>query len=330
MNNLYELIQKADNGDTEAKYKAAIHILYQMSAAENDIGTIDRAIGFLRDAAAQGYSMGEAAMELGNLYYHGKYIVQDYNRAVMWYRTACQKRHPFGFYCLGNCYYYGNGVIQNFAKAFDCFFKGGLTGCIDSYYRLGDMYKNGEFANRDLRFSLKLYEYVYDDEIKLYEKIRGYSDAFGAVCLRLGECYLYGIGVNRDIAKANKYFSEAKDEVVQAFKVDAKNSSLLQLMNDAPYPETTNENNNEASDDEYVTQTDIVDKKITQTPLDAYCYLVKNLLIAPKSNGGIYKKLSAAYSNLSCFEQDQVFIDFCLEKAEKILTDGNKKSGESV
>lgn len=182
--NLYELIKKADGGDAEAQYNAAYHILYDMELGENDAEIIGRAISFLRNSAMSGYCQGLAALELGDLYYHGKRIAKDYKQAVMWYRTAAQKRHPIAYYRLGNCYCYGYGVIEDYAKAF-VYFNKGAEGYINNFIRLADMYWNGQYVPQDKNFALTLYRYVYDEEIKFYEKHEMFSNAHGEVLKRL-------------------------------------------------------------------------------------------------------------------------------------------------
>ena len=192
MVNLLELINKAESGDPEAQYQAAYHILNEIALEENDKEIIKRAVDYYRKAAMNGYSQGLAALELGDLYYRGRYVVQDYRQAVMWYRTSTRKLHPIGYYCLGRCFYSGNGVKQDYAKAFDSFLKGALTRYINNYIMLGDMFKKGLFVERDHKFAAKLYQHVLDSEKELYEKNRIFSDAYGQVCLRLGECFLHG------------------------------------------------------------------------------------------------------------------------------------------
>ena len=157
MSNLYEMIKKADARDAEAQYNAADHILQKISLDKNnpdDKEIIARAIEYLRNAAMDGYFQGVAALELGEQYYSGQYIEKDYRQAVIWFRTATQKRHPIGYYRLGCCFYHGHGISQSYAKAFDSFFKGALTGYINNYIKLGDHKKDLVFID----YCLEKYE----------------------------------------------------------------------------------------------------------------------------------------------------------------------------
>ena len=231
MNNLPEIIKKAESGDPEAQYEAAIYILYEVKPDNSDAELVDRALGFLKNAAMSGYNGGEAALRLGH-FFDGNLPVQDYKQAVIWYRTATLKLEPMAYFFLGLCYYFGKGVEKDFAKAFDCFFKSATQNFINAYYMLGDMFKKGEFVEHDPVFAFKLYQYVSNDEMDLFEDY-DYKPTYPSICLRLGEAYLYGIGVERNIEKANHYFSEAKEYL--SHLVHDETPELLKLADDAPF-----------------------------------------------------------------------------------------------
>jgi TPR repeat protein len=236
MDNLYDLIKKADSGDTEAQYKAADYILHEIDLDDNESEIVEKVFSYLRNAAMSGFYHGVAALELGEQYLSGRHIEKDYKNAVMWFRAAILKKQPIGYYHLGCCFLRGLGVPQDFAKAFDSFLKGSLTGYINNTIMLGDMFKKGEFVNTDYEYAVRLYQHVFDSELDLYAKNDFYSIAYGQVCLRLGECYLNGNGVEKDIEEANYYYAEAKKHTEDEYWVEDENPYLLQLMNKAPFP----------------------------------------------------------------------------------------------
>ena len=235
MDNLYEMIKKADAGDVEAQSKAAHHILHELDLGENDKEIIAKAFDYLRNAAMSASYYGFAALELGEEYYSGRYIAKNYQQAVMWFRTAIQQEQPIGYYRLGKCFLCGHGVGQDYAKAFDSFLKGSLRGYINNSIRIGDMFKEGVFVDCDPEYAAKLYHHVFDTELDLYKKTNFWSDAYGQICLRLGECYLHGLGVAKDIEEANYFFAEAKEHSDGVHWLSDEKLSLLQLMYDAPY-----------------------------------------------------------------------------------------------
>jgi len=73
------------------------------------------ALGWYRKAADQGDAKAENSIAL--LYYQGQGVPQDYAEALRWYRKAVDQGYPPGQYNLGNMYYYGRGVPQDRAEA---------------------------------------------------------------------------------------------------------------------------------------------------------------------------------------------------------------------
>ena len=60
---------------------------------------------------------GFYAYVLGNCFYYGKGIEQDYEKAVYYYKLGAKKGNSSAQYYLGDCYYSGYGVIKNYKKA---------------------------------------------------------------------------------------------------------------------------------------------------------------------------------------------------------------------
>ena len=61
-----------------------------------------------RKAAEQGQA--RAQDNLGDCYYYGNGIEQDYQTAVEWYRKAAEQRYARAQYDLGYCYEQGQGI----------------------------------------------------------------------------------------------------------------------------------------------------------------------------------------------------------------------------
>lgn len=85
---------------------------------------------------------------------------------------------------------------------------GALLEDSNSLYKLGDMYRYGRFVEKDEETAVFLYKRAlretYEDE-----------DVYSDVCKRVGECALYGIGMERDVLKALELLSDAE---VAAYK----------------------------------------------------------------------------------------------------------------
>jgi TPR repeat protein len=58
-----------------------------------------------------------AQLNLGNAYYNGRGVPQDYVEAVSWYRTAADQGVAGAQFYLGNAYYNGRGVPQDYVEA---------------------------------------------------------------------------------------------------------------------------------------------------------------------------------------------------------------------
>ena len=58
-------------------------------------------------------------------------------------------------------------------------------------------------------------------------------------------------------------------------------------------------------------------KGVERNYLTAYFYFTKCLLLDSKRAGETYENLTIIYPHLECFEQDQIFIDYCHRASKK-------------
>ena len=68
-----------------------------------------------RMAADQG--VAKAQNNLGNMYYHGLGVAQDYAKAAKWYRKAADQGHANAQFNLGGMYVNGQGVRLDYIQA---------------------------------------------------------------------------------------------------------------------------------------------------------------------------------------------------------------------
>ena len=77
---------------------------------------------------------------LGNMYYEGKGVKQDYAEAVKWYRKAAEQGNANAQFYLGVNYYKGQGVKRNLSEAKEWFRKacinGRITESCENFYNL--------------------------------------------------------------------------------------------------------------------------------------------------------------------------------------------------
>ena len=134
-------------------------------------------------------------IKLGDLYYNGKLIEQNYSKALNYYKLAADSN---SFVKLGDIYYEGNGVEKDFSKAKEYYEKSANLNNSEALNILGDLYCYGEIVEQDY---LKA-KYYYELAAKLNN-----SKALKS----LGYLYSKGYGVDQDYSKAKKYYELAAE-----------------------------------------------------------------------------------------------------------------------
>ncbi|MBQ1931964.1 MAG: sel1 repeat family protein, partial [Muribaculaceae bacterium] len=69
-----------------------------------------------------------AQNNLGDCYYNGRGVDQNYDEAVKWYRKAAKQGNAPAQYNLGYCYYNGHGVDKNYDEAVNWYRKAAEQG----------------------------------------------------------------------------------------------------------------------------------------------------------------------------------------------------------
>jgi uncharacterized protein len=104
------LRKAASGGDKDARF-----ILDMEADASSDGPDCTLTIGWYRDRAAGGDA--HAQERLGELYFHGKSVPQNYAQALVWYRRAADQGDAAAQYYLGDMYAKGVGVTLDFTQA---------------------------------------------------------------------------------------------------------------------------------------------------------------------------------------------------------------------
>ncbi len=92
----------------------------------------------------------EAMNDLGAQYYEGaRGFEQSFEKAVDCYKLAAAKGSRQAQENLGYCYYYGRNMPVDYEKAFHYFALGAFDGHIISLYKIGDMYLNGYYVEKN-------------------------------------------------------------------------------------------------------------------------------------------------------------------------------------
>jgi hypothetical protein len=94
-------------------------LLYSAAANWIKISRWDKAVPLLEDAAELGHL--QAVCDLGNAYYLGRGLMQNYELAVAQFQKAAHRGYAEAQYMLGVCYRAGQGVPQDYARAYAWF-----------------------------------------------------------------------------------------------------------------------------------------------------------------------------------------------------------------
>ena len=159
--------------------------------SENEVANIIR--NFYKHAE-QGNA--EAQNLLGEMYFLGRGVGQDYQEAAKWYRKAAEQGDANAQNLLGELYSYDEGVKQDYQEAAKWYRKAAEQGDANAQYNLGFMYENGQGVIQDRKEAAKWYGIAAE---------AGYAYAQN----NLGLLYETGHGVLKDDIMAYALFNLA-------------------------------------------------------------------------------------------------------------------------
>lgn len=185
-------------------YEIAVQILLCDAPAEYPQVVLDTIILLFNTAFENGNP--DAMNDLGAQYYGGsRGFEQDFSKAVDYYQLAAKNGSRQAQENLGYCYYYGRDIPVDYEKAFHFFALGAFDGHLISLYKIGDMYANGYFVEKNEKEAFNIYERCM--EMMTDEAAK---EVAGPVFLRLGKCYLNGVGVEKDAETALICYQKAE------------------------------------------------------------------------------------------------------------------------
>ena len=200
---LIEAIKKyekfAKRGDVEAQLRLGLCYLRDDCPLQNS----NIALEWLLKAASQGSV--EALYQLGMIYRNGNGIPQDDQEAVKWFKMAEKKKHVGAILELGDCYFYGEGVREDRVLARWQYITAFVRADKDSKLRniaavkVGECHLYGAGGERD--------------EHSAFFKFReAAQNGFARAQYLLGVCYLKGVCVVQNNAKAREWFEKAAQQ----------------------------------------------------------------------------------------------------------------------
>jgi TPR repeat protein len=141
----------------------------------------------------------KAQYDLGECYFNGVGVKQDYQEAVKWYFKAAEQNYAEAQYNLGGCYEDGIGVDTNLYEATKWYRSAAELGYAKAQFNLGNCYSLGDLVPKDITNAIKWYRKAAD---------QGYAEAQ----YWLGESYSNGDGVPKDYAEAAKWLQKAAEQ----------------------------------------------------------------------------------------------------------------------
>ena len=237
-----EWYNKIIKGDASALYSWGEACWYGSFVVKNE----EKAIEWYLKAAEKGHK--EAQYCLGKIYYDGRVIIQNYQEALKWFQLAADQGHAESQFYLGEMYYNGCGVEKDDLKAVNLFIKAYVRGCSEAVcmlkkmaeegnhtaidwchrysvqdeaekqyekaeklFNLGEQYRIGwmVFKNEEeaVRCFLEAAKMGHDNALNSLKKLA--NDGHAGARFQLGEMFLYGEGVEKDVIVAIEWYCKA-------------------------------------------------------------------------------------------------------------------------
>lgn len=134
---------------------------------------------------------------LGDKYYSGYKIEQDYDLAMFYFRMAARFNYGRAEFNIGKMYEEGLGIIKSYEKAIEWYKLASTHGEVKALASMADVYLDKNEFNK----AFKLYNMAYEN----YEDK---NDA-AVVMLKIGYLYIYGRGVDKNRAKGLEWLKMA-------------------------------------------------------------------------------------------------------------------------
>lgn len=149
-----------------------------------------------------------AANNLGALYYGGRISGEpEYEKAREYYEAADRLGYTLASENLGYIFYYGFGTDVDYTKAYLYFSKAALTGRYEAMYKLGDMFRDGFYVEKNEKMTAFFYRRALD---LVWKDETSYQKYLGCVYQRVGDLFYEGIGVEQNDEEAFRYYQLAE------------------------------------------------------------------------------------------------------------------------
>lgn len=136
---------------------------------------------------------------LGDKYYSGYKIEQNYDLAMFYFRMAARFNYNKAQFFIGYMYENAYGVSCNYEKAIYWYKLAASNGYSTAMNNLGVMYDSGTGVTKDADKAFKLYRMAYDSSDNPSKE--------GCFMYNIGMCYKLGHGTKKNLEEAKNWFS---------------------------------------------------------------------------------------------------------------------------
>jgi TPR repeat protein len=143
-----------------------------------------------------------AQYNLGNMYYKGEGVQQDFKQAVAWLQKAAEQGDTDAQCNLGSMYRQGQGVQQDSKQAVAWYRKAADQGMAKAQHNLGVMYKQGKGVQQDNTQAAAWYQKAADQGVAIANLGLGDLSDMAGDYQAAFESYRAGQAADRDYARA--------------------------------------------------------------------------------------------------------------------------------
>jgi TPR repeat protein len=111
----------------------------------------------------------EAEFSMGEVYYDGLGVPQNYIESLKWFRKAEKNGHPDAACRIGRFFRYGRGVAVSYNTARKWFLKGYKKGSKMATIDLGLLYRYGQGVRKNLNVAEKYFEKYAQQDYRFAE-----------------------------------------------------------------------------------------------------------------------------------------------------------------
>ncbi len=141
---------------------------------------------------------------------------QDFKGAIEMYKKASQLGNSYATYLMAICTFYG---LQHQHEGFSLLKEAASQGSVDAMIKIGDFYRFGHYVEKD-------WDQAYEIYASLYSEFQNLIQDVPEITLKYGECFLYGIGTDKDFAHAKKLFQDAYQCFSQLEEPEAQENAI--------------------------------------------------------------------------------------------------------